>query len=437
MNSNVPKMKIQNSTKLEKTELRKSALAIAEAGFAAIDTRAALKKHLRVDGDRVTVGGVRFRVGGQGKLFLIGVGKCSSEAALAIEEIAGEKLSGGIVLDVRTPPSRGGRVKYYGGTHPFPSEKNTAVAREIADFLKQLTKNDFVIFAISGGGSTLLCLPAEGNTCVEEELILKRLFSVGATIQEINTVRKHISEARGGFLAKYAYPARSVALIFSDVPGNDLGFVASGPTVKDDTTVKDAAEILRKHKILESCKLSGCGLIETPKEDKYFKKVTNVLAVSNTIALEAMRDEAESRRFKAKIVTDRIEGEAREAGEDIVRTLRKEPRRTCLLYGGETTVTVDKKGRGGRNGELALSALRFVEDGELLAAIASDGRDNGEYAGALADTLGRCKSEELKLQIAKHLANHDPAPFFERTGDYLMTGDTGSNVSDLIIALKE
>lgn len=429
-------VKIKNSNELGTTPLRKSALAIAEAGLLAIDTTKIIENNIKTETDSVVVGGVTFKTGEKGKVYLVGIGKCSVEASLKIEEILGGKLFGGIVLDVREFQKTGTKVKYYGGTHPFPSEKNTEVAKEIAEFLKKLDENDFVIFIISGGGSTLLCLPSEGNTCIEEGTILKQLFSVGATIQEINTIRKHISLARGGWLAKYAYPARVVALIFSDVPGNDLSFIASGPTVKDETTVKDAAEILAKYKILESCKLENCGLVETPKEDKYFEKVTNVLAVSNTVALLAMENEAKKLNFNVKIVTDRIEGEAREVGEDIVETIHKEPSRTCLLYGGETTVTVDKHGRGGRNGELALSALRFVEDRELVMAIASDGRDNGEYAGAVADFEGKKKYQASGLDINTYLANHDPAPFFEVTGDNLICGHTGSNVSDLLIAIK-
>ena len=148
-------------------------------------------------------------------------------------------------------------------------------------------------------------------------------------------------------------------------------------------------------------------------------------------------DKAKKLGFEPKIITDRIEGETREVGESVINTLHGESKWACLLYGGETTVTVDKKGRGGRLGELALSALRFVGEGELLAAVASDGRDNCEYAGAVVDVFGRKKAEELNLNIQEHLGNHDPAPFFEQTGDYIMTGHTGSNVSDLLIAIKE
>lgn len=430
--------KIKNFHELGTTSLRRVALKIAEAGLLAIDTSAIIEKSIVVNDDSIVISGAAFKLSRKGGVYLIGVGKCSSEATLTINRILGEKLSGGIVLDVRVPEgaSDSGKIKYYGGTHPFPSEKNVEVAKEIASFLKKLGEDDFVIFIISGGGSTLLCLPNEGNTCVEEETILKDLFSVGATIQEINTIRKHISMARGGWLAEYAYPARSVALIFSDVPGNNLEFIASGPTVRDDTTIKDAAKILEKYKVLESCKLAGCGLIETPKEDKYFERVTNVLAVSNEVALQAMKSEAEKLGFEASIVTDRIEGEAREVGINIIEILHKETKKVCLLYGGETTVTVDKKGRGGRNGELALSALRSVGEGELLMAVASDGRDNGPYAGAIVDLPGRQKAEELNLNIDEYLAGHNDASFFEQTGDYLMTGNTGSNVSDLLIAIK-
>jgi glycerate-2-kinase len=428
--------KIKNFHELSSTELRVSALRIAEVGLRAIDTSFIIEKNIKVQEDSIIVGGVPFRGDKGGKVFFVGIGKCSGEAGLKIEEILGEKLTAGIVLDVKEIKTISQKVKYYSGTHPFPSQKNVDVASEIVSLLKTAQKEDLVIFVISGGGSTLLCLPSNGGTCVEEETILKRLFSVGANIQEINTIRKHISFARGGHFARFVYPARAVALIFSDVPGNDLSSIASGPTVLDSTTIKDAENILHKYEILETCNLRGCGLIETPKDQKYFENLTNILVVSNILALNAMHDEAKKLNFEARIVTDKIEGEARDVGVNIVNEIRGEKQRTCLLYGGETTVTVDKKGRGGRNGELALSALRYVEQDELVMAIASDGRDNGEYGGALADKGGRQKAHKLGLDFEKHLENHDPAPFFEQTGDYLMMGNTGSNVSDLLIAIK-
>ena len=247
---------------------------------------------------------------------------------------------------------------------------------------------------------------------------MKRLIAVGATISEINTVRKHLSLLRGGQLLKYSYPARSVSLIFSDVPGNDLGFVASGPTVFDETTVKDAKKILDKYEIWEDCTTLGCGLLETTKDKKYFEKATNVLAVSNMLALKAMHDEAKRLGFEARIVTDRFEGEAREIGQNIVEDINRSPHNSGLLYGGESTVTIDHVGRGGRNCELALSALRFLGNNEGVVALASDGRDNGVYAGAIADKEGKEKADDLKLDIKQYLANHDSALFFEKTGLY-------------------
>ncbi len=431
--------KIKNIHQLGTTPLREMALTIAEAGLSAIDTDSVVRSRIKRDGDSILVGGVPFRAG-SGRIFLFGVGKCSAEAAFAAESVLGDLLSGGIVLDVKSCGANKGKIKYFKGTHPFPSQANVQATREMVNLLKNLEDRDLVIFIISGGGSTLLCLPIDyengHDVWAEEEMILKRLFAVGADIYEINTVRKHLSLARGGHLARYVFPARLVSLIFSDVPGNDLSFVASGPTVRDETKIEDARKILEKYEIFENCSRPGCGLIDTPKDEKYFEKVTNILAISNVLALNAMYDEARKHGFKARIVTDRLSGESRDVGKKIVDEIRLEKARTCLLYGGETTVTVDKKGRGGRNGELALSALQYVEKGELVMPVASDGRDNGEYAGAIADFEGREKAERFSLDTEKYLLNHDPAPFFEQTGDYIMTGHTGSNVSDLIIALK-
>ena len=426
--------KIKNVFDVGTTSFRKNALSVAEAGLRAIDTRRGIEKAIEWNGSDLLIKGMPWR-SDKGKIFFVGVGKCATEAAIAIEQILSDKLDSGIVLDICDPYLFSNKIRFIGCTHPLPSSKNVSAAGEVVNFLKRVRENDLVIFVISGGGSTILCLP-NSKDCGEEKTIMKRLIAVGATISEINTVRKHLSLLRGGQLLKYSYPARSVSLIFSDVPGNDLGFVASGPTVFDETTVKDAKKILDKYEIWEDCTTLGCGLLETTKDKKYFEKATNVLAVSNMLALKAMHDEAKRLGFEARIVTDRFEGEAREIGQNIVEDINRSPHNSVLLYGGESTVTIDHVGRGGRNCELALSALRFLGNNEGVVALASDGRDNGVYAGAIADKEGKEKADDLKLDIKQYLANHDSALFFEKTGDYLMSGYTGSNVSDLIIAMK-
>jgi glycerate-2-kinase len=245
-----------------------------------------------------------------------------------------------------------------------------------------------------------------------------------------------LSLARGGFLAKYVYPAKVIALIFSDVPSNKLEFIASGPTIKDTTTVDDAKNILKKYKVESQIGFNIDFLIETPKQDKYFKNVENILFLSNKEALKAMADYARSLKYRAKIKTDQLKGEAQQIGRQIAFDIKKEKNKTVLIYGGETTVKIIGKGKGGRNQELALSALRFIDNNELVIAFASDGKDNSLVAGAIADIFTKKKAKKLNLDIEKYLANNDSYSFFQKTGDFVKTGDTGSNVSDLIIALK-
>lgn len=426
-------MKIKNFHQLARSNLRSAALRIAEAGLRVIDTEEVVRRAVRIHGNALLVGNAMFELAEGGKLIVIGVGKCSLEAGRALERILGERLTGGIVMDIH--PGKLSRLQTYAGTHPFPTPKNVDATREILAALTGLTEADLVIFMISGGGSTLLCQPQD-HTCHDEANILRHLFAAGADIYEINTLRKHTSLARGGHLAKAAYPARVLSLIFSDVPGAEPAFIASGPTVKDETTVMDAERVLAKYGIRARCNLPLLKLIETPKDEKYFARVRNVLLVSNELALRAMVHEAAVIGYTASVRTTSLTGEAREVGERIAKEIASAAPRTAYCYGGETTVTVQNpKGKGGRNQELALAALPHLGDAALILTLASDGRDNSDFAGALCDIMTADKAEMLGLDPARFLAENNSAAFFEQAGDYLMTGDTGANVSDLIIVL--
>lgn len=427
-------MKIKNFKKLAKTDLRKSALEIAEAGLTAIDTRRVIKENVRLQKGALFIKDRRFPLKSFKRLFVVGIGKCSLEAASELERIFAKRISGGIVVDVR--PGQLTYIKTYTGTHPLPTQQNVDAAKTIVALLSSLNKTDLVLMVISGGGSTLLCQPSD-FTCIEEASIIDCLLKVGANIREINTVRKHLSLARGGYLAKYAYPAKVVSLIFLDVLKNDLQFVASGPTVRDTTTIKQAQKVLLKYDVERRCGFSPRNLIETPKDKKYFKRVTNILLVNNRVALEAMKTRARKLGFKVYIRTSSLGGEARQAGKRIIRDLSKIGSKTVLLYGGETTVFVSGRGKGGRNQELVLLALRFIKAGQVILAIASDGRDNTEFAGAIGDIMTRSRAKKLNLPMEKYLQENDSFNFFRKTGDYLLTGHTGSNVSDLIVAIRE
>lgn len=427
--------RIQNFEELAENELRTDALAIAEAGFAAINVGASLERKLRIENDELRSEGKTYPLLGR-RIFFVGVGKCAFAAAETIEKLLGDRLVGGIALDVSSADGLAlKKIETYVGTHPLPSEVNEAATKRIIEFLANRTPQDLVIMLISGGGSTLLCLHDAPMTCVDESMLFEELSAKGATIQDINTVRKHISRARGGALAKAAYPAEIISLIVSDVPGNDIEFIASGPTVMDSSTVEDARAILAKYDITASANIE---FLETPKEQKYFDRVTNVLFLSNQNALSAMKDEAEKRGYATTVEDDHFDGEARDTGRVVVEKLHDAPAKTALLYAGESTVTLSAHaGAGGRNQEMALAALGDIRPDELILPFASDGHDNTDFAGAIADETTRTHALAKNVSVEEYLNAHRSYDFFTATGDALQTGYTGSNVSDLIIALKK
>jgi len=270
----------------------------------------------------------------------------------------------------------------------------------------------------------------------------QELLKSGANIYEMNTIRKHLDLVKGGGLLKILYPAKVISFIFSDVPGNDLSFIASGPTVKDKTNITDALRIIKKYK-LKSVRKED--LIETPKEEKYFKNVKNILALSNLTALRAMKEKAESLGLKAKILTDNLKGDVKEVAKFLFQEIKRSKEKV-LIVGGETTVKVKGKGKGGRNQELVLWFLKtqtyayltqtYEDPNFIIISINSDGWDNTEFAGAIGDKLTLEKAEKLKLDIDKFLENNDSFHFFEKTKDGIITGRLPVNVSDLIILYR-
>lgn len=429
-------MKIKNFIALAKTPLRRVALDIVEEGLQAIDTERIIRGAVRIEKNTLFAAGEEIPLASIGRIFVAGIGKCAARAAGELERILGKHLEAGFIIVPGEVPALA-RTTVYHGTHPYPSVQNIAAAKALLEFLSGRAENDLVIFVATGGGSTLLCLPEDENW-ERESLIFTTFTKSGAPIEEINTVRKHMSRARGGFLAKAMYPARVVSLVMSDVPGSDdIGFIASGPTVKDTTTVEDAARILEKYAVLQACGIKGCGLMETPKEDMYFERVKNIVVVSNATALDAMAEAARRNGFTADIRDRRFSGEARDLGTRIADELLHAAPRTALIYGGETTVTIRVAGKGGRNQEVALGALIALPDKGLIIAAASDGRDNTDFGGGLCDILTRDRAQELACDPIANLEANRSYDFFQSVGDYLTMGDTGSNVSDLIVALKD
>lgn len=420
-------MIVKNYSRLAITRSRKLALKLIDAGLAAISTQKALGNKIKRRGDILSIAGEKFDLAEFRRVFVVGIGKASFEAAIFLEKILRDRITGGAVIDVK-----GGRLKKirsYIGTHPYPSKRNLEATKKIVEILKRARENDLIIAVISGGGSSLLCDPYRIRDITLRE-IDEELFSRKANIKEINTVRKHLSDIHGGNLAEIAYPATVIGLIFSDIPFRDLSFVASGPTFLDRTTKIEARRVMKKYN------LPLLRLVETPKNKKYFKKVSNILIVDNKTALQAMAKEARKSGFHARIIDSYLRGEAKMVGRKLISLAKG--KKTVFLFGGETTVKVSGKGRGGRNGELVLGALEFLKPGQLIVSVASDGRDNiPEVAGALADVRTNGKTKKLDLDSHRFLADNDSYNFFKKTGDVIITGITGRNVSDLMLVIND
>lgn len=422
-------MKIKNFEQLAQSDVRKKALKIAEAGLEAIDTSKAVADAVSIKSGELFVKHQKFSLHDYKNIYVVAIGKCANEAARVLEQVLGDRIADGIAFDLKK--SKFKKLKSYAGKHPYPAQMNVDITEEIIKLLKPTTERDLVIFIVSGGGSTLLCSP-DKMFCQDEVKILQALFKAGANIKEINTVRKHISRARGGQLAKYAYPSRVVSLIFSDIPGNDLTMVASGPTYLDATTIEDAEAVLSKYQVLKKCSLDHCGLIETPKQKKYFENVTNILLVSDELALHAMAAEAQGLGFRVRLKPGDLKDDILLQAPKVLTELNEMKPSTVLLYSGETTMTkFNARGGGGRNLELALATVRRLRDNELVLTLASDGEDNSDLAGAIAD-----QNTFHKLQKLGDVGEQPAYGLFKQTGDYILTGKTGSNISDLLIALK-
>ena len=421
---------IKNYSSIATTKLRRDALTIVEAGLHAIETQHAVNQVVSLNGEVLKIGDKTYRLKSYRRIFVVGIGKASSEAASALEKILGDRISDGIVLDVK-----GGKLKHMKnlvGTHPFPSYDNIRATGEIVGLLKAVDSQDLVIAIISGGGSALLCWPHELE-CGDMTAMTNALMKKGATIHEMNTVRKHTSEIQGGQFVRLAHPATVAGLIFSDVPGDELDMVASGPTFLDTTTVKDAEHILKKYDVLSVCKLQDCQLIETPKDPSMFKHVTNVCVVSNTIATAAMMKQAKSLGYEPILFSNDLQGEAREKGKIFAEQVKPG---TVLIAGGETTVHVKGKGVGGRNQEFELGALSSVGEDVLVLSCASDGIDHSSVAGAFVDAGVKQKVKALRLKPELALAKNSSFDFFQKTKTFLQTGMTGMNVSDVMLAIR-
>jgi len=412
---------------------------------------------LSIQSGYIKAGDVRVPLKNVARIFLIGAGKAAVQMAATAEEILGTRLTRGIAvtkLGHATSPLR--RIEVIEARHPIPDQAGVRASTAIRALLRELNARDLVLLAISGGASALLSAPAEPITLHAKQKTTHLLLRAGATIHELNTVRKHLSTLKGGQLAALAYPATVVSLILSDVVGDRPDVIGSGLTAPDASTFADALDVLRKFDLMravprvvrERLEQGVRGEIsETPKPgDSVLKHVHNVVIGSNRLALEAAAWEAKTRGFHPLILSSAIEGETREVARTHAQILREvalsgHPVRSpaCILSGGETTVTVRGKGKGGRNQEFALAAA-FEIDGHrdlLVLSAGTDGTDGPtDAAGATAtgETIRRARLRGL--DPAKHLAENDSYPFFDALGNLVKTGPTGTNVMDIHVLLS-
>ncbi|MCP4606859.1 MAG: glycerate kinase [Proteobacteria bacterium] len=434
---------------------RNAFLAIQKAALSAAEPRLAVERHVRFSGEILTIGDMDHNLSSIDRIQVLGAGKAAQPMVGALVEILGERIEGGLVIAKRgelDPSIDTGTVECVEAAHPVPDESGMEAAEQIANTAAEMGEGDLALVVIAGGASALLTLPTKGLSLEDLQATTDFLLRCGATIQELNTVRKHLSRIKGGHLARLIGPARSVSLILSDVVGDPLDGIGSGPTAPDPTTYAAAWQVLERTGLEEKIpttvkrhlKRGLAGEIpETPKlSDPLFRSVQNTIVGSNRQAAEAAVRAAQKNGFSSKLLTTTLEGEARDVGRqaaalarDLVEQGKPIPRPACLVLGGETTVTVNGMGKGGRNQELVLSAAIGLEglSDAFVVALATDGGDGPtDAAGAVAtgDTISRARS--LGLDPIGHLDNNDAYPFFDALDDLIRTGPTHTNVADLI-----
>jgi hydroxypyruvate reductase/glycerate 2-kinase len=400
-----------------------------------------------------------YKSGNFRKLILTGFGKAASLMSKAIEDDLGDLLSGGIIVTKYGHSVQGdsnSKITAYEAGHPLPDENGLKATKEILSVIKKADKDTLVICLISGGGSALLVAPYNDITLADKQEVTGKLLKAGADIYELNTVRKHISAVKGGRLAEAAQPAAIISLILSDVMGDRLDVIASGPTAADKTTYNDAHNVLRKYKLEGRLSASVAEIIrkgmngfipETPKaDDPVFRRVRNIIIGSNKIATDAARHAAELLGYRTTVISTELSGETSVVAKKLARQAIDFKKalapgdKACLIAGGETTVTVRGSGKGGRNTELALVfgiEIKGLQGITFLSA-GTDGTDGPtDAAGAFVDGQTVSKASGAGIDAGECLKNNDSYTLFSRTGDLFITGPTGTNVMDLQIILLD
>ncbi len=424
-----------SNTKEKYREGREIILYILEEALKKVNGYNVVKERVKRINDAIKINGRKIDLSNYKRIFLIGFGKASAEMAKAMEEIV--EFDDSAILTTKEVETR--RAKIYVGTHPYPSRKNMEITEKIVEIVKKADKNDLIFCLISGGGSSLLCKPRVSLEALID--VTEKLMKRGCSIEELNTVRKHLSFVKGGQLAKMS-KAKIISLIISDIIGNPIEFISSGPTAEDKTTFKDTLKILKKYgvenkEVLEVIKKGIKGEIEeTPKK---LENVENFVIADISLACNEAKKVAEEFGIKAKIVKTDLRGEAKEVGKDLAKYARYYPRdNAILIFGGETTVKVKGNGKGGRNQEMMLSAIEEIKNEHVvMLSCGTDGIDgNSPAAGAIIDGYSHEKAMKKNLNINEYLERNDSYTFFEKMRDAIITGYTGTNVMDIQIVYK-
>jgi glycerate-2-kinase len=437
---------------------REIALDVIEQVRNSVDPRRIIRSKVVLRKDQLSIDGNTFDLNAFKKIFVLGGGKASGSMAEGLEEVLGDRIEEGLVVVPRGTENRHrtSRIKVQGASHPLPDESSVEAAKRLMELADRAEEDDLVLCPVSGGGSSLMALPREGVSLSDKQKVTELLLKSGATINEINAVRKHLSSFKGGQLAKRLYPATVVSLLLSDVVGDRLDVIASGPTVTDSTTFGDAISVLKRYDLWERAPEtirrvlydgSEGRIPETPKSgDATFQRVHNIIIGNNRLACSAAVEALRRRKLKTLFLTSFLEGEARGVGFMLGALAREiassgNPLQPPLgiVVGGETTVTVTGGGRGGRNQEIALGAALKIDglDNAVIASISTDGIDGvTEAAGAMVDGETIQRSKRLGLDAREYLKNNDSFAFFSKLGGCLIyTGLTGTNVNDLTILI--
>jgi glycerate-2-kinase len=412
---------------------------------------------VKVRRNELEIGTLSFKLSEFRRVLVIGGGKATSGMASETEQILDGWITGGSVnIPAYTKPwPKSKKINFNPASHPIPSEDGVRGVKNMLRLVGQPSEEDLVICLISGGGSALMPLPSTGLPLSDKQKTTNLLLKSGAKIDEINAVRKHLSDLKGGRLAEELYPATVLSLIISDVVGDKLDSIASGPTVPDDTTYGDAYTILQERGLWRTVPSSVRNRIQKGKEGKLpetpkrssriFKRVHNVLVGTNEESCQAATKVLEKRGYHSFILSTRLQGEAREVGKKLAGiciSIRENQfpvaPPAAVVAGGETTVTVHGKGRGGRNQELVLSAASSIRGipGILVASIGTDGVDGPtDAAGAVADGTTVERGLKRGMDTNTFLRENDSYSLFNKLDDLIITGPTGTNVNDILIAI--